>query len=429
MTIRILLINVHSSYNAGDTALTQAAIDQLYANFPNCQISLVANDPESIIGTEPMFLSFYKWVSLTGKRQFSRFLRLVVTSLFSIYSYRVFKSPMLFLIPKGLRETVMAYLKSDIVVSTPGGYLFSYGKGRALIVLFFSIIFPILAGKPVYLFPQSFGPLKYQYEYWLARWILARTRCNMAREPVSLRYLEACNAPKERSYLLPDMAFAYESASQPEARAWLTKQKILPAGDCPLFGLTVIDWAAQYPGFQYQREYESAIASLIKYYINKYHGKVIFYPQCWGPTPFEDDRIPAKRIAALVEEFEDSILVVEQPVMPRLLKSIYAEMDIFLGTRMHSNIFTLSGGVPVIAIGYLHKTQGIAAQVGIEEWVIDIQEMIAPYLISKFDKLWNARVAMHSHLEKKMPRLAREARQAGEILASDYTKYRGLFSE
>ena len=68
MTIRILLINVHSSYNAGDTALTQAAIDQLYANFPNCQISLVANDPESIIGTEPMFLSFYKWVSLTGKR-------------------------------------------------------------------------------------------------------------------------------------------------------------------------------------------------------------------------------------------------------------------------------------------------------------------------------------------------------------------------
>ena len=66
-------------------------------------------------------------------------------------------------------------------------------------------------------------------------------------------------------------------------------------------------------------------------------------------------------------------------------------MDVFLGTRMHSNIFALSGRVPVIAIGYLHKTQGIAAQVGIEDWVIDIQDIEAAGLISKFDQLWNVK--------------------------------------
>ena len=176
MNLKILIINVHSSFNAGDAALTQAAIDQLKDHFPESQISLVANDPESITGTEPIYLSFYKWVSRTGEHQAARFFRLLIGSIFSIFCYRFFKVPLLFLIPKDLRATVMTYLESDIVVSTPGGYLFSYGKGRALIVLFFSIAFPILAGKPVYLFPQSFGPLKYRHEFWMAHWILKRSR-------------------------------------------------------------------------------------------------------------------------------------------------------------------------------------------------------------------------------------------------------------
>jgi colanic acid/amylovoran biosynthesis protein len=299
------------------------------------------------------------------------------------------------------------------------------GKGRALIVLFFSIAFPILAGKPVYLFPQSFGPLRYRHEFWMARWILKRSRSIMVREPVSFQHLEACKAPKDRSYLLPDMAFAFKESPHSEALAWLSSKDIIASENSPLFGITVIDWAAQYPGFKFQNEYEASINTLVQHFIHNYHGRVIFFPQCWGPTEFEDDRIPAKRIAAQSGEANQSILVVEQPINPRLLKSIYAEMDVFMGTRMHSNIFALSGGVPVIAIGYLHKTQGIAAQVGIDDWVIDIQDIEAAGLISKFDQLWNAKAKIRSHLEKRMPELAKEALMAGEILASDYLNYRG----
>ena len=40
---------------------------------------------------------------------------------------------------------------------------------------------------------------------------------------------------------------------------------------------------------------------------------------------------------------------------------------------MHSNIFALSETVPVIAIGYLHKTRGIASMLGMDRWVLDIQ--------------------------------------------------------
>ena len=142
----------------------------------------------------------------------------------------------------------------------------------------------------------------------------------MVREPVSLQHLEACRVPKDRSYLLPDMAFAFKGAPKSKSQAWLSSQNIIASDISPLLGITVIDWAAQNPGFKYQNEYEGAINTLVQHFIHKYHGLVIFFPQCWGPTVFEDDRIPAKRIAAQVGESSDPILVVEKPIEPRIIE-------------------------------------------------------------------------------------------------------------
>jgi colanic acid/amylovoran biosynthesis protein len=87
---------------------------------------------------------------------------------------------------------------------------------------------------------------------------------------------------------------------------------------------------------------------------------------------------------------------------------------------MHSNIFAMSQNVPVIAIGYLHKTLGIAEMVGIGEWVIDIQSVVGDLLIDTLDKLSSNTDAVKMNLAKTIPTLIQESRIAGRLIAEDY---------
>jgi colanic acid/amylovoran biosynthesis protein len=95
-------------------------------------------------------------------------------------------------------------------------------------------------------------------------------------------------------------------------------------------------------------------------------------------------------------------------------------MDVFIGTRMHSNIFAMTQNVPVIPIGYLHKTNGIARSVGIEDWVIDINDINAELLINKFDELWKMRHQVRQQLENRIPVLIEQINEVGPAIAQDF---------
>jgi len=202
------------------------------------------------------------------------------------------------------------------------------------------------------------------------------------------------------------------------------RDRINPNTDRPLLGLTVIDWEAQYQSFTDQKNFEEAIAASIRYFVNRFGGKVLIFPQCLGPTMREDDRLPARRILSKANDISNSVRVIETPITPGLLKSVYGQMDLFIGTRMHSNIFAMSRGVPVLAIGYLHKTLGIAQTVGIKNWVLDIQKTDDKQLIKKLNDLWVERYQVRAHLEKIIPKLVEHINLAGVILAEDYAQIR-----
>jgi colanic acid/amylovoran biosynthesis protein len=100
-------------------------------------------------------------------------------------------------------------------------------------------------------------------------------------------------------------------------------------------------------------------------------------------------------------------------------------MDIFIGTRMHSNIFALSQVVPVIAIGYQPKTQGILRMVGMEQWNLPIEQVEVQTLIRTLDDLWARRDELRVQLQARIPALIEEANQAGVLIAEDYQQIQG----
>jgi colanic acid/amylovoran biosynthesis protein len=89
---------------------------------------------------------------------------------------------------------------------------------------------------------------------------------------------------------------------------------------------------------------------------------------------------------------------------------------------MHSNIFALSQGVPVLAIGYLHKTRGIMRMVGLEDWVIDIDKITPNSLEQMLEAIWRKRTELHTHIMEQLPSLTLQAKQPGVLIATDYYK-------
>jgi len=421
----ILLINVHSLKNAGDAALTQVAVDQIEANFPNSNVTLVLDDPE----VHPEYLniisSLNAWLKPSdddGNAHWSipHVLFFIPITILPLIIYRIFNFRFFLLTPAKIRNLLNAYIDAEIIISQPGGFLYSSGRGFVLLVNLYSLSMALIAGKPLYIFPQSFGPFFQNWENLLVKWTLSRARIVMAREPESYKLLNSIGIPKSKSILIPDLAFAFQGQPKTVGEKWLIDLGIDSGQTKPLLGITVINWSAENKRFLQQEEYEKAIASAARIFIEQYDGTTVFFTQVSGPSQSQDDRIPTRRVLTQLRDLSESVLFIEEPIPADILKPIYGFMDIFIGTRMHSNIFAVSEGVPVIAIGYQHKTRGIMEMMNLEKWTIDINSLEVEQLKLMLSSLWNNRKYIREDLNNSIPNLADQANQVGKIILRDY---------
>jgi len=428
--VQILIINLHSSRNAGDAALALAATRQLHEAFPNSTVTLSMNDPASHPDDDPKVGSFMHWFhTFTSagepKWRVCAIIRLGVGSLAAVTTFRWFKRPFYPLLTAGQKAFLQAYFDANLVASAPGNFLYSSGKiGLSFLSAIYSIAYALWAGKPLYVLPQSVGPLKRTWERWLVRWIFNRAQLVLVREEVSLQQIRQAGVTNPRVYVQPDMAFSFAAAPLEEAVGWLQSHGIETGRSTPLLGVTAINWGMQTGLHTIQARYELAMAEAVRYFVGRIHGKVIFFPQVAEATPSADDRIPARRVIESLLDLGEWVTLIDQPPAPAVLNAAYGLMDIFIGTRMHSNIFALNGGVPVLAIAYRHKTQGIMHMLGLDEWTVDIQTASGSALTERLACLWEHREAVREHIQQALPPILAQSRLAGVMVAKDYAEYR-----
>jgi colanic acid/amylovoran biosynthesis protein len=427
--LRILIINLHSSHNAGDAALAITAIRLLEEAFPGCEITLSANDPSSFqlgyktVGSIP---GFSKHLSRSGNLRWHipTFITLPLLSLIISLQFKLFGIASLFLLPEEHKKMMRAYFDADLVISAAGNFLYSSGRfGLAFILSILAMWIAILAKKPLYLLPQSIGPIRRPWEKFLIRRTLSKARIIMLREWQSLLPLQDIGFEHPRLLILPDLAFAFESAPRSKANEWLYVQGIDVDNSHPLLGITVINFKRMQRQFMQQEQYENAISEMIKYFLHQYGGKAILFTHVTGSPYVADDRTPARSIISNLTEFGDTVVLIEESPPPALLKTAYGIMDIFVGTRMHSNIFALSERVPTLAISYFHKTKGLMQMLGLDDWMIDIREITGEMLKEKLQNLWENREIIRDTLETKIPHLKDEALSAALRIADDHNHY------
>jgi len=429
--IKILIINLHSFYNAGDAALAQVAIQQLLNAFPGSSITLSMNEPDSYTGEITKVGSFLHWMHTSsgdGKLHWRYFtiIRIFVLSLIALLTYKLLKRPFLFGLTPNQQKSIKVYFESDIIISAPGNFLYSSGKfGFTFLIIAYTIIYAFLAGKPLYMLPQSIGPLHNFRDKLLTKWIINHARIVMVREQISQKEIQKIGITNSQCLLIPDLAFNFEGTPVKEAKAWLYSYGIDITQDQPLLGLTMINWGAQTSQAEIQNRYENSLLNLSNYFLETTNGKIIFFPQVYSNTIVSDDRIPTQRVINRIQKISQ-VVYINDPTPPALLKTSYGLMNIFIGTRMHSNIFALSEGVPVIAIAYRYKTLGIMQMLGLEKWVIDIENISSETLISMYIDLWKEQDTVRQYIKSKVSILAKEAKIAGKLISSDFSNLNRL---
>jgi colanic acid/amylovoran biosynthesis protein len=90
---------------------------------------------------------------------------------------------------------------------------------------------------------------------------------------------------------------------------------------------------------------------------------------------------------------------------------------------MHSNIFALSEGVPVVAIGYLHKTRGMAEMIGIDELFINIDQVSGNVLVDCVKNLWKNHQYWKTRIDKVIPGFIQDSTKVGGWVKEDYEQW------
>jgi len=404
--VKVVVSHVYSRDNAGDAALLSVLIDDLRSIRPDMEIVVLTLDlndlgkPFDGCPVRPSFMFHALNRFRFRPRKFAYCAWVMASTLLNARTGGRWR------LPDDLSRVMDSYRDADLVVGVGGGYL--RGKpGLAstteLALLLHPLVLAHQLDKPVVLYTQSVGPFGNRVQTVAASKVLRSVDLILVREDVTVSTLEALGVSTNvvRSV---DGGFAFTSDARIDLR------DLVGAPDNAwVVGVTVRRWLPAAG----QARYEDAFAQLCDWVIDRYGATVVFIPQVTSDHHGDDDRIPARRVAALMRH---DPVVLEDKYDHGRIKALYRELDMMVGTRFHSVIFALTARVPALAIEYEHKTTGIMRDLGLERWVMDIAAVDGGPLIARFDALVAARSDYVAQLEERLPLYQRRARETRDHL-------------
>jgi colanic acid/amylovoran biosynthesis protein len=414
----ILVTNAYSARNRGDGAIILGMVESLRRTeaFRTADIKISTTDFPAD-GTRypvPVVQSFHSLKNLFSSTPDLNclyfLLVLLPASLFWALARRLGGVDL----PVGrhLRDLLRAYDSADLVVAAGGCYLYTTSAVRGNVVLLiniYSFFFGVLLGKPVYLYAQSIGPFADIFQAWMVRNALSRVRLVEYREEVSGQLLDGWHLPVP-THAVADAAFLLPSR-EPKG--------ILDAGSDdrgPTVGMTVRKW---FRDQEDQKRYERTMAAFVDWLADERRSRTVFLPQVTFTEGNDDDRVAARDVVSLVVH-QDSARIIGDELSPEEIKWLCGRVEFFVGTRMHSNIFALSLGIPTLAISYQHKTEGIMADLGLAEFVVPITDISLNHLKDAFNRLVSRRTDVSEHLSRVIPDTERKAELGGRLIAEDF---------
>lgn len=396
--MKIIITNVYCYENRGDAGIVLAMIDKLRKIYKNPEIYLMSLWPEIDNGKYGKYVTVVKPVLPISKikNKYLRALRNLTMINIKSFKYK-FKLP--------LNKSEKLINSADIVISCGGGYMQCRNFKQyidSFVYHYAQLSCAYFLKKKFIIFAQTVGPFDKKRIKLLTN-IFNKAEYILPREQISFDYINRY-FPNSNNRMTGDVAFLLKK-SPIDIKISKTKKNI---------GITVRHWL--YPGqdrSKKERSYLVALVGFITYLQESKDYDVYLMLQCVGPDT-DDDTIITKELFDMLPS-QDNIYILGKEMSPKQLKYLYSKMDYFVGTRMHSNIFSLAEEVPCLAISYDYKTDGIMKLFGLSNYVIDINNVNSKLLIGKFNDLVKDK-DIHQTIHAKLVDIKANANENFEIL-------------
>lgn len=413
---RVTILHGTNYWNLGDLALMLSLIQSLQRSLrSDTAITVLSQfgNRERPVGQEfdvaDINVQELPWMVYSGGPRVVR-LAVTIAEFFGyatlILARRLFGPIATSWLPAAIQQPVDALFESDLIVSKPGGFLYSYGRTASIQHQTLHLVLATLTGTEVVVYGQSIGPFQPGANTALVKWALSRANKVLARDVPSL---DLCRDELgiENVELTADEAFLLEPIEQnppPPGRS-----------SAPLVGVTILEWA--FPNTsspaKARENYVATMAEFVRQMRADYDADVRIIPFVLGEgrTQGGDERI-TKELHARVG---DPAVKMCRMTDPRHIKHMMKDLDAFVGSRMHSNILALGAGTPVMAIAYQPKTTGIMNMAGMSDYVLDINTISVESMKETFRRLWLERNSVREQLDGRIADVKTEAKRNSEL--------------
>lgn len=321
------------------------------------------------------------------------------------------------------KKTLEVFRRAKAIFVKGGGFLHSYSgtliDTYKIFFFLYHINLALAMEIPVYILPNSFGPFEGNRVKSMIYSCLSKCKLITARESISREMLKNVGI---FSKVFFDMAFHM----QEDLEEKIGIKKILlnmgiPIGEKKCVAITVRPYRfTKVNGEAMYMKYKMAILYLFQWLISNNYFPC-FVEHVYDRNVHESDIICIDDLRKMIPADMKYGVISDKNLDCRKMKLIYSQFDYTVGTRFHSVIFSISSGVPSIAITYGgNKGRGVMRDIGLEEFSIPIEDISGEKLIDMFKNLISNRANVQNRISNIMER-ARHDRNELVLLLSRYS--------
>lgn len=291
-----------------------------------------------------------------------------------------------------IMKILLGMKKSRLFINGGGNLIQDNTSTRSLLYYLGTIWLAKSFGMKVMIYGNGIGPLNKEFDQKLSSMILNKVDVITLREEISNFVLKNIHVTKPKISITADPAFTLDIDSDIVSKNILFEEAI-PATS-QLVGYCIRKW----PEDGHAAE---ELAKIADYVSDKYNTKPIFIPM---HHPFD---IEAANL--IVSKMKNKAYVISNKYSVSEIMQLISKLDLLIGMRLHSLIFAVKVGVPVIGISYEPKVDGFLNLIG-QKSDINIRNISFEALKEKVDYVWENKDNLRTEImetNKKITALAK----------------------
>jgi polysaccharide pyruvyl transferase CsaB len=311
-----------------------------------------------------------------------------------------------------MRSFLAVASESDIILVGGGGLLFDT-PFQVLPFWLGRIVAARSVGIPSVLYSVGVGPIEKRRSRRYLKLGLRYVDTITVRDEFSAELLRKCGIKREVS-ILPDPALLLEPAAESRAEEILREEGV--PEDRRKIGISLRFWQA------FNKSEQARFAASVREALERLAAEsdVSFVMVPFQLPPALGDIDLMKEIA-VGSACKDDIHIIKGSYAPAEAKALLGKMDLVLGMRLHSLIFSLTMGVPSVALSYTHKVTSLMRLFDAANHSLPV-ENVTPESIAQHV----SRASQEDMRERLKATSARITREAGDLHDEMLAKLAGI---